>query len=139
MTELPKFQEFSFVELKDMVRAIARTKHKSREGQWKNGYGLQSIDHLETHVDDILKEMARRIREAFSIGRIHYNFRHNKSNLPPEIYNLNNINDTQLNGMLYKNAELVGADLNAEGEEEIFICFNDKKYRMKKDGSIQVE
>ncbi|MHA1675441.1 MAG: hypothetical protein ACTSYI_17660 [Promethearchaeota archaeon] len=139
MAEIPKFEEFNFNELKDMVKAIARTKHKSREGRWKNGYGLQSFEHLEAHIDGILKEMARRIREEFSIGRIQYNFRHNKANLPPEIYNLNNINDTQLNGMLYKNAELVGSELNAEGEEEIFICFNDTKYRMKKDGSIQVK
>ncbi|TFH30888.1 MAG: hypothetical protein E4G98_01190 [Promethearchaeota archaeon] len=139
MAELPQFQDFKFAELKDIVHAIARTKHQSSESRWTEGNGLHSIDHLETHIDDILKEMARRIRETFTMERIHANFRHNKSNLPHDIFNLNHINATQLTGMLYNYKDLVGADLTPDGNEEIYVIINETKYKMKKNGVIQVE
>jgi hypothetical protein len=138
MIDEHKFVEFDFNELREMVLAIAKTKHKSREGVWKNGYGLESIDHLESHIDEILEEMALRIREAFSVFRIQSNFKHNKLPLPPDLLNLNNINATQLNAMLYRNPDLVGSETNEEGDEEIYILFNDIKYKMQKNGQIVV-
>lgn len=138
MAESPEFDKFSFQELIEMVQAISRTKHRSREGVWREGYGLQSIEHLEAHIDDILEEMAKRMRSAFSLARIQSNFRHNELNLPHDLLNLNNINATQLNSILFRNSNLIGAERNDQNEEEIFIIINDVKYKMQTDGRIVV-
>ncbi|MHA1519503.1 MAG: hypothetical protein ACTSRK_04905 [Promethearchaeota archaeon] len=93
---------------------------------------MQSIEHLESHIDEILGEMARRIRESFSMARIDHNFRRNNISLPHDIFNLNAINATQLNCMMYKYQDQIGADLSDDGQEEIYVIINDIKYKMKK-------
>jgi len=122
-----------------MVDAISRTKHRSRQSVWSDGYGLQSLEHLEKHIDDILEEMAHRIRQSFNIVRIQSNFRHNKEPLPNEILNFNNLNATQLNAMLFRDRGCIGADVNEQGEEEIFVVIKGIKYKMKKSGQISIE
>lgn len=139
MNKEENFEKFTFNELIQMVDAISRTKHASRQGVWSNGYGLQSIEHLESHVDDILNELAYRIRSAFNLARIQSNFRHNKEPLPHDILNFNNLNATQLNALLFRDRGCVGADLNEQGEEEIYIVLKGKKYKMKKSGIISIE
>ncbi|WP_457557587.1 hypothetical protein [Candidatus Harpocratesius sp.] len=133
------FRDFSFNELVQMVDTIARTKHRSRQGVWTEGFGLQSIDHLESHVDEILEELAHRIRQSFNIARIQSNFRHNKESLPHDILNFNNLNATQLNAMLFKERGSIGAEINENGEEEIFIFIKGTKYKMKSNGVIIIE
>ncbi|MHA1610808.1 MAG: hypothetical protein ACTSVZ_13385 [Promethearchaeota archaeon] len=93
---------------------------------------MQSIEHLESHIDEILEELARRIRESFSMARIDHNFRRNNISLPHDIFNLNAINATQLNCMMYKYQDQIGADLSDDGQEEIYVIINDIKYKMKK-------
>ncbi|MCF2141093.1 MAG: hypothetical protein K9W44_13625 [Candidatus Lokiarchaeota archaeon] len=139
MIKRDNFSDFSFNELINMVNTIARTKHRSRQDVWTEGYGLQSIDHLESHVDEILEELAYRIRQSFNIGRIQSNFRHNKESLPHDILNFNNLNATQLNAMLFKERGSVGAEVNENGEEEIFIVIKGIKYKMKSNGVIIME
>ncbi|UYP48222.1 hypothetical protein NEF87_004507 [Candidatus Lokiarchaeum ossiferum] len=131
------FKKFQFEELVEMVRTISRTKTQSREGVWKDGHGLQSIDHLEAHVDDILDELARRIRANFTIDRIQRNFRYNKLNLPTEFLNLYNLTAAQLNFMIYKDKNSIGAILT-DGKEEIFIKHGPVRYVMNTEGNIAV-
>jgi len=132
------FKAFTFSELVEMVRTISRTKHESRTGVWKEGVGLESMENLEAHVDDILEELAQRIRHSWSTDRIQKNFRSNSVSLPSDILNLNNLNASQLNFMLYKDSNAVGSEVNDKGEEEIYIYFNNLKYKMSHDGSIIV-
>ncbi len=131
------FKKFHFEELVEMVRSISRTKVQSREGMWTEGFGLQSMDHLEAHVDDILNELARRIRENFTIDRIQRNFRYNKLNLPTDFLNLYNLTASQLNFMLYKDKNSIGG-ITTDGKEEIFIKHGPVKYVMNSEGTIAV-
>ena len=139
MTKLNShFDAFNFNELLDMIRTIIRTKNKSLECLWKDGCGLESLEHLEAHVDDILEEIASRVRDAWSFDRIQLNFKSHSLTLPQELLNLNNLNATLLNRILYKDPFSIGADLSANGEEEIFIVINNLKYKMTKKGKILI-
>jgi hypothetical protein len=132
------FDAFNFNELLDMIRTIIRTKKCSLENLWKEGCGWESMEHLEAHVDDILEEIACRIREAWSFDRIQLNFKSHLLTLPQELLNMNNLNATMLNRILYKDPFSIGADLSTNGEEEIFIILNNLKYKMTKKGKILI-
>ncbi len=133
-----KFQDFSFEELVEMVRSISRTKSKSRENVWKEGYGLASMDDLEAHVDDILDELADRIRRSWCLKRINWNFKNNSLDLPKSFLNVYNLTASQLNYMLYKDQFSIGSVEN-DGNEEIYIKEGPIRYLMKSTGNIVVE
>jgi hypothetical protein len=132
------FDAFNFNELLNMIRTIMNTKNRSLENLWKEGCGWESMENLESHVDDILEEIACRVREAWSFDRIQLNFKSHSLSLPQELLNLNNLNATMLNRILYKDPYSIGADLSVDGYEEIYIIINNLKYKMTKKGKILI-
>ena len=92
---------FTFAELVEMIKTISRTKNKSRQDKINGGVGLQSIEHLESHMDDILFELAERIKLSWNQMRIQRSFRFSKLNLPTELLNAYNITPAHLSFMMY--------------------------------------
>lgn len=131
------FSDFSFVELLNFVSTISRTKKQSSLGVWKDGHGLESIDHLEANVDQILEELTNRVKKVWSLERIQSNFASAGLNLPNEILNIFNITSSELNRLLYKFPPAIGAE-NVDGVEEIWLAINNMKYLMKANGRISV-
>ena len=133
----PDLSQFNFNELIDIVKTISRTKKKSSEEMWKNGYGLQSIDKLEEKVDDVLYELINRIRDQWSRYDIERNFR--SKVLPHEILNLFNITTAELNKKLFKNPPTIGSEISADGKDEIWFKIGGSKYVMRSDGNIEIK
>ena len=77
----PDFADFSFSELLNFVSTISRTKKQSSLGVWRDGHGLESMESLESNVDQILDELTSRVQEAWSLDRIQTNFAHAGLNL----------------------------------------------------------
>jgi len=133
----PDFSQFNFNELIDIVKTISRTKKKSSEEVWKNGYGLQSIDRLESNIDDVLDEIIIRVRDQWSRYDIERNFR--SLVLPHEILNLFNITTAELNKKLFKNPPSIGSERSAEGVDEIWFKIGSSKYVMRTNGNIDIK
>jgi hypothetical protein len=136
--EEENFREFLFAELINMVRAIARTKKASSSDFWRGGSGLLSMEFLESHADQILEELARRIRESWTLNRILMNIKVRKSNLPDSVRNLFSINACELCRMIYKEIPLIGASVD-ENQEQIYYIQGSQKYTMKYNGEIEIE
>jgi len=133
-----KFDSFSFNELIAIVRTIRETKNQSNQTRWKEGYRLESIDELEANVDDVLKEITRRVQNVWNFNRITSNFKYSSSNLPLELSNIYNVNPAEINSMIFSSGGLIGADI-IDGREEIFLEFPNKgKFRMDQNGQIIV-
>ncbi|MHA1473715.1 MAG: hypothetical protein ACTSPA_01775 [Promethearchaeota archaeon] len=132
----PDFSEFNFNELIDIVKTISRTKKKSSEGMWKNGYGLQSIDNLEANIDDVLDEIIIRVRDQWSRNDIERNFRNLV--LPHEILNLFNITTAELNKKLFKYPPTIGSENLNGGTDEIWFKIGSSKYIMRTNGNIEI-
>lgn len=133
----PDFSEFNFNELISIVKTISRTKKKSSEGMWKNGYGLQSIDSLEGNIDDVLYELINRIRDQWSRYDIERNFR--SLVLPHEILNLFSITTAELNKKLFKNPSTIGSEISDGNKDEIWFKIRSSKYVMRSDGNIEIK
>ncbi len=133
----PDFADFSFSELLNFVSTISRTKKQSSLGVWRDGHGLESMESLESNVDQILDELTSRVQEAWSLDRIQTNFAHAGLNLPNEILNIFNITTAELNKLLYKFPPAIGADKNDEGDE-IWLILNNIKYLMTYQGKIMI-
>ena len=133
----PDFSQFKFNELIDIVKTISRTKKKSSEEVWKNGYGLQSIDSLEANIDDVLYELINRIRDQWSRYEIERNFRNLV--LPHEILNLYHITTAELNKKLFKYPPSIGSEKSDEGEDEIWFKIGSSKYVMRSSGDIEIK
>ena len=133
----PDFSQFKFNELIDIVKTISRTKKKSSEEVWKNGYGLQSIDSLEANIDDVLYELINRIRDQWSRYEIERNFRNLV--LPHEILNLYHITTAELNKKLFKYPPSIGSERSDEGEDEIWFKIGSSKYVMRSSGDIEIK
>ncbi len=133
----PDFSQFNFNELIDIVKTISRTKKKSSEGMWKNGFGLQSIDTLEANIDDVLFELINRIRDKWSRYDIERNFR--SLALPHEILNLFSITTAELNKKLFKLPPTIGSEISVKGEDEIWFKIRNSKYIMRSDGNIEIK
>ncbi len=132
----PDFSQFNFNELIDIVKTISRTKKKSTENIWKNGYGLQSIDSLEGNIDDVLYELINRIKDKWSRYDIEMNFRNLA--LPHEILNLFNITTAELNKKLFKNPPTIGSESSDGRDDEIWFKIRNSKYIMRNNGDIQI-
>ncbi|MHA1720224.1 MAG: hypothetical protein ACTSWX_15320 [Promethearchaeota archaeon] len=130
------FSKFNFNELIDFVKTISSAKKKSSLETWKKGYGLQSIDHLEGNIDEILYELTTRIKDQWSRYDIERNFKNMA--LPNEILNLFNINTAELNKKLYKNPPTIGSEILEDGKEEIWFKIGNSKYIMRKNGNIEI-
>ena len=130
--------KFTFTELVEMIKTISRTKNKSRQDKIHGGVGLQSMEHLESHIDDFLFELAQRIKKSWSQIRIQRSFRYSKLNLPTELLNAYNITPAQLSFMIYKDKNSIGAIITDDGKEEIYIKNGMVKYLMKTDGNIVI-
>jgi hypothetical protein len=133
---IPDFSQFNFNELIEIVKTISRTKKKSSEEVWKNGYGLKSIDTLEAHIDDVLDEIIIRVRDQWSRYDIEMNFRNLV--LPSEILNLFNITTAELNKKLFKNPPTIGSDKKNGGIDEIWFKIGSSKYIMRTNGNIEI-
>ena len=133
----PDFTQFNFNELIDIVKTISRTKKKSSEGIWKNGYGLKSIDTLEANIDDVLYEIINRIRDQWSRYDIERNFR--SLVLPHEILNLFSITTAELNKKLFKNPPSIGSEISNVGDDEIWFKIGSSKYVMRTTGNIEIK
>lgn len=133
-----KLIDFTFIELIDIVKTIARTKKASSCDFWKGGTGLISLEHLESHSDAILEEIACRVRKAWSLENILINIKNHRLNLPDFIRNLFNINACELSRLIYKEPPLIGALKNGI-YEEIFLIQENQKYIMKWTGQISIE
>jgi len=133
----PDFSEFNFNELIGIVKTISRTKKKSSEEMWKNGYGLQSIDSLEGNIDDVLYELINRIRDQWSRYDIERNFR--SLVLPNEILNLFSITTAELNKKLFKNPQTIGSEISDGNKDEIWFKIGSSKYVMRSDGNIEIK
>ena len=131
-----KFDSFSFNELIAIVKTIRATKSQSNQTRWKEGYRLESIDELEANVDDVLREITRRVQYVWNFNRITSNFKFSTTNLPMELLNVYNINPAEINLMIFTNGGLIGADI-INGYEEIYLEFPNKgKFRMDQNGQI---
>ncbi|MHA1648074.1 MAG: hypothetical protein ACTSVL_10920 [Promethearchaeota archaeon] len=130
------FSQFNFNELIDIVKTISRTKKKSSENTWKNGYGLKSIDTLEANIDDVLDEIIIRVRDQWSRYDIEMNFRNLV--LPSEILNLFNITTAELNKKLFKNPPTIGSEKSNGGDDEIWFKIGSSKYIMRFNGNIEI-
>ena len=132
----PDLSQFNFNELIDIVKTISRTKKKSSEEVWKNGYGLKSIDTLEGNIDDVLYELINRIRDQWSRYDIERNFRNLA--LPHEILNLFNITTAELNKKLFKNPPSIGSENSNGKNDEIWFKIGSSKYIMRTNGNIEI-
>ena len=133
---IPDFSQFNFNELIDIVKTISRTKKKSSENIWKNGYGLKSIDTLEANIDDVLDEIIYRVKEQWSRYDIERNFRNLV--LPHEILNLFHITTAELNKKLFKNPPTIGSEMSSEKKDEIWFKIGSSKYIMRTNGNIEI-
>ncbi|QEE16245.1 hypothetical protein DSAG12_02075 [Promethearchaeum syntrophicum] len=132
----PDLSQFNFNELIDIVKTISRTKKKSSEGMWKNGYGLQSMDSLEANIDDVLDEIIYRVKEQWSRFEIERNF--SNLALPHEILNLFNITTAELNKKLFKNPPTIGSEILDGKKDEIWFKIGTSKYIMRNNGNIEI-
>ena len=132
----PDFTQFNFNELIDIVKTISRTKKKSSEGIWKNGYGLKSIDTLEANIEDVLDELIFRIKDQWSRYEIERNF--STLALPNEILNLFNITTAELNKKLFKNPPTIGSEISDGKKDEIWFKIGKSKYIMRNNGDIEI-
>jgi len=132
------FSDLAFHELIDFVSTIKRTKKKSSTDVWREGYGLQAMEHLETEVEHILQELTDRVKTNWSYSIIQKNFKRTDIALPSDILNIFNMTSSELNKKLYKYPPAIGSEI-IDGYDEIWFILGNWKYQMSKNGHIKKE
>ena len=137
-TDISDFQDFSFNELVDFIRDVQRTSKITSANYYENQDSFVSIDLLKEKMDLVAQELARRIQKAWHIEKITSGGTNGMS-LPSALMNMGSIQPSTVVQEVIKQEPQIGAIENANGEEEIFFRFNNRRYIMGENGGISME
>ena len=130
--------QFSFEELVKFVRQIHKTWKICSQRIFTCGEEFVGIDRIKEKIPMIASELISRIRSAWKPDYIRENMKKGLD-LPSEVINFPEINEETLITQLLKDSRPIGARKDIEGNDEIFIIVNRKRFTMKKSGGITIE
>ncbi len=130
--------QFGFEELVRFVRQICKTWKICSQRIFTCGEEFVGIDRIKEKVPLVAAELISRIRSAWKPENIRENLKKG-IDLPTEVINFPEITEEMLITQILKDSRPIGAIKDVEGNEEIFIIVNRKRFIMKKSGGIIVE
>lgn len=137
MQEIDDLSEFSFNELVLFVRDMYSTFKVFFKQCCSSGIEFIAVDELKAKIDDVARELRKRIRKRWRRDVIRRNMK-DGVRLPSEVINFPDLTEDNIITMVWLNAETINAIEN-EGNEEIDITVQDKRYRLNKEGIIVIE